>query len=87
MKKAVRKSAPRRARPVEPVKRDRSAPIERWAFSIREFCEAHSISVPMFYVMRQRGEGPRTMQVGAHLRISREAAEEWRRSREGSNER
>ena len=77
----MKKPASRPAR--KPARKSATAqPLEKFAFSIREFCEAHSISIAMFYLMQQRGEGPATMQVGTHQRISREAAERWRRQRE-----
>lgn len=67
----------------KPAQRKRPAPpVAQYAFSVSEFCAAHSISVANFYVLRQRGEGPKTMQVGARLKISHEAAAEWRRQRE-----
>jgi hypothetical protein len=52
------------------------------AFSVAEFCEAYSLSVPMFYKMLRRGEGPDVMKVGVRTLISVEAANKWRRERE-----
>jgi hypothetical protein len=57
-------------------------PTERAAFSIEEFCAAHSISPDLFYKMQREKWGPKIMRVGARTLISIEAAEEWRRNRE-----
>ena len=40
-------------------------PIEPMAYSIAEFCEAHGISVDMYFRMGRDGFGPQTMKVGA----------------------
>ena len=52
------------------------------AFTIKEFCAQHRISVAFFYVLRNRGEGPVEMHVGSRVLISYEAATDWRRARE-----
>jgi hypothetical protein len=49
------------------------------AYSIEQFCARHSISVPMYYKLRLNGLGPREMNAGARVLITKEAAEEWRR--------
>lgn len=54
----------------------------RAAFTIKEFCAAHRISVAMFYKMRAAGLGPREMRVGRKVVVSIEAAADWRRARE-----
>jgi hypothetical protein len=59
--------------------------VARYAFSVSEFSAAHGISPAMFYKMLREGQGPVTMQVGKHLRVSIEAAEQWRRQREQKN--
>ena len=48
------------------------------AFSIREFCLAHRISVPFYFRLKAQGLGPREMKLGARRIISAEAATEWR---------
>ena len=48
------------------------------AFSIREFCLAHRISVPFYFRLKALGLGPREMKLGARRIISAEAATEWR---------
>jgi hypothetical protein len=60
----------------------RGPPIERMAYSIRQFCEAHSISVDTYFRTKRAGLGPVTMKVGARTLISSEAAAAWRRDRE-----
>lgn len=52
------------------------------AFTIKDFCARHGISVPFYYSLRKLGEGPTEMIVGARVLVSYEAAEEWRRERE-----
>jgi len=51
---------------------------QKQAYSVTQFCAAHSISRAMFYVLRKQGKGPRTMKVGRRTLISKEAAREWR---------
>ncbi|TWI71316.1 hypothetical protein IQ16_02935 [Bradyrhizobium huanghuaihaiense] len=77
------------APPVEPkrVKRAvlppvRGPPIAPMAYSIRQFCEAHNISVDTYFRMQRVGFGPVTMKVGGRTLISVEAAAAWRRERE-----
>lgn len=57
---------------------------EQAAYSIDGFCRAHAISRAMFYKLLKTGAAPRIMAVGTHKRISREAAEDWRRQRENA---
>jgi predicted DNA-binding transcriptional regulator AlpA len=52
------------------------------ASTIPEFCRQHGISTPTYYKLRADGLGPREMRLGAAVRISDEAAAEWRRARE-----
>jgi hypothetical protein len=56
--------------------------VEKFAFSIDEFCAAHDLCRASFYNAVRRGEGPRVMLVGGRRLISIEAAAEWRRERE-----
>jgi hypothetical protein len=49
------------------------------AYSIEEFCRRHSISVQLFYKLRD--QMPATFTVGNRRLISREAAAAWRRER------
>ena len=55
---------------------------QKQSFSIKEFCELHAISRSFFYVLREKGEGPRLMKVGRRTLISAEAAAEWRKNME-----
>jgi excisionase family DNA binding protein len=52
------------------------------AFTIREFCGRYRLSRSTFYNLLSAGEGPRIFRVGNSVRISAEAAEDWRRERE-----
>jgi hypothetical protein len=51
------------------------------AMSIPQFCDRHGISEAFYHELRKRGEGPDTMQVGARVLISIEAAARWRAER------
>ena len=52
------------------------------AYTINEFCLAHRFSRATYYNLKKENRGPREMHVGTGVRISREAAAEWRRERE-----
>jgi hypothetical protein len=57
------------------------------AYSIKTFCAAHSISPSCYFQLKKEGRGPREMRVGrAGVRISVEAAAEWRRRMESLSE-
>jgi predicted DNA-binding transcriptional regulator AlpA len=51
------------------------------AMSLREFCNRHSISLSMFYLLEERGKAPRTMRVGGRRLVSVEEAARWRKQR------
>jgi hypothetical protein len=55
---------------------------QKHSFSIKEFCELHTISRSFFYLLREKGEATRLMKVGRRTLISAEAAAEWRKSME-----
>jgi len=59
-----------------------SAPPQLLAYSIKQFCELHGLSLDFFFRLRRRGLGPRVMKVGARTLISVEAAADWRAERE-----
>jgi hypothetical protein len=61
-------------------------PIEPMAYSIRQFCEAHNISVDTYFRAQRAGVGPVTMKVGGRTLISVEAAAAWRREREQASQ-
>jgi hypothetical protein len=54
------------------------------AYSIKNFCRAHSISPAFYHKLQRLGLGPRELRLGARTLISRESAGEWRREREGA---
>ncbi|MCG2632851.1 hypothetical protein L6654_40390 [Bradyrhizobium sp. WYCCWR 13023] len=60
----------------------RALPVEPMAYSIRQFCQAHGISVDTYFRMQRAAFGPATMKVGGRTLISVEAAAAWRRERE-----
>jgi len=59
-----------------------SALVERRAFTLNKFCEAHGISRAMFYKLLKAGQAPRVAKVGSKVLITSEAAAEWLRARE-----
>jgi hypothetical protein len=60
----------------------RGPPIAPMAYSIRQFCQAHNISVDTYFRLQRDGLGPVTMKVGGRTLISVEATAAWRRERE-----
>jgi hypothetical protein len=54
------------------------------AYTIREFCVAHRLSVSMYFKPKNQGLGPREMAVGSRRYVSFEAAAQWRREREAA---
>lgn len=54
------------------------------SFSISEWCAMHGLSRAFFYLLRDRGEGPRTFPVGSRVRISEAANNEWVAAREAA---
>ena len=56
------------------------------AYSIPQFCQAHSISRALLYKLFEQGSGPRIMRVGARVLISAAAADEWRRKMEAATQ-
>jgi hypothetical protein len=61
----------------------RGPPVAPMAYSIRQFSEAHNVSVDTYFRLQRAGLGPVTMKVGGRTLISVESAAAWRREREG----
>lgn len=62
-------------------------PPEKDAYTVEEFCQRNAISKSELYEQWRSGVGPRVMKRGSRwVRISREAAAEWRRRMEGGAE-
>jgi hypothetical protein len=60
-----------------------TSPVAKAAYTIAEFCEAHSISPSTYRNIRLAGRGPDEMHgIGATVRISVEAAARWREAME-----
>lgn len=55
---------------------------DRPSLTINGFCREEDICRSHYYGLRRRGDGPDEMQVGAVVRITREAQARWRRERE-----
>jgi len=67
------------------VKRKRGlAPLPTAMFSIRGFCIAHGISESMYFKLRDLGQGPREMRLGARVFVTHESASRWRMERESA---
>jgi predicted DNA-binding transcriptional regulator AlpA len=47
------------------------------SLTVDEWCERHRISRSMYYKLKSSGKGPRTMNIGAAVRITEEADREW----------
>jgi predicted DNA-binding transcriptional regulator AlpA len=58
--------------------------MEREAYTIDEFCRSHGFSRAHYFNMQKDGQGPRVMRLGSRVLISREAAADWRVSREAA---
>ena len=56
--------------------------IERDAYTIIEFCHRHGLTRGSYYTLLKAGQGPRTIRFGTTVKISKEAAEDWRREME-----
>jgi hypothetical protein len=56
--------------------------VERAAYTIPEFCEAHRISESFYFKIRALGLGPRESRTLEKVTITNEAAADWRASRE-----
>jgi predicted site-specific integrase-resolvase len=55
---------------------------QRFAFSIYEFCEMHSISRSKFYELRREGRAPDIANANGKQIITIEAAARWRKAME-----
>lgn len=67
---------------MEATSNENALVVERAAFSVDEFCAAHTITKPLFYKLVKNGQGPRIMKAGTRTLISIEAAADWRRAME-----
>jgi hypothetical protein len=48
------------------------------AFTIKEFCRTHRLSVSTYYKLKKLGLGPREKHIDSRVIITQEAAAEWR---------
>ena len=56
--------------------------MDAQAYSIPQFCSAHSISRALFYLLLKGGRAPAVMKVGRRTLISADAAAAWRKRME-----
>jgi hypothetical protein len=75
-------SGPPQRRHGDPKQARASPLLERAAYTIREFCDAHRISKSTYYNLRKQGLGPDEARVRDRVIITMEAAARWRRARE-----
>ena len=54
------------------------------AYSIPEFCRAHSISESFYFQLQTEDRGPAVMRIGRRTLISVEAAQAWRAQQEAA---
>jgi hypothetical protein len=52
------------------------------AHTILSFCKSNAISESLFYSLKRQGKGPREIDLGGRILITREAEADWRRERE-----
>jgi hypothetical protein len=82
---ALPPEAPRRGRPPKdttlPFKSGPPRQVNIEAFSIPEFCRAHSISRAHYYILRKCGLGPDEAQLLGRTIITKESAARWRKLR------
>jgi hypothetical protein len=64
--------------------RIRGPPPPTAVFSIANFCLAHGISEAFYFKLRDQGQGPREMRLGARVLITHESAARWRLERESA---
>lgn len=57
-------------------------PLPLLAFTIPEFCRAHSFSPALYWKLKSQGLGPVEMKVGKRILISMDAVTNWQRQRE-----
>lgn len=50
---------------------------ETLTLSVKEFCALVPMSVTTYYQMKRAGQGPRELRIGRHVRITRQAVENW----------
>ncbi len=61
-----------------------SVPVNREAFSVKEFCFAHNICRATLYNLLKAGAGPKLLKIGRRSLITADAAREWRHKLEES---
>jgi hypothetical protein len=54
-------------------------------YTILDFCRAFRLSRTGFYKLRVSGRGPRTMNLGGKVLITKQAATDWVREREAAS--
>lgn len=53
--------------------------VARVAYTVPEFCEAHRLSLSMYYKLRLNKKGPRESHAGSKVTISFDNAAAWRK--------
>jgi predicted DNA-binding transcriptional regulator AlpA len=60
-------------------------PPDAQVYTLQEFCHSHRLSRSAFYDLAREGLAPRTFRIGNAVRITAEAAAEWRAQREAAH--
>ena len=56
--------------------------MERKAYTIDQFCEAHGFGRTAYYNLKRNGLAPREIRVGTKPLVTEEAAKDWRETME-----
>jgi hypothetical protein len=71
-----------RAEPDAPAKANatpiRGPPVPPAWYTRKEFCQAHRLSISMFFKLKAQGRGPREIAVGSRRYVTFEDAAAWR---------
>jgi hypothetical protein len=57
----------------------REIPDDDRSLTIDEFCQLNHMSRTFYFRLRKQGNGPEEMRFGAHVRITPESNERWRK--------
>jgi hypothetical protein len=76
IKKAKAKPAKPKAKS-KPTTDDKKPEVPRAVYTIPEFCEAHRLSVALYFKLKAAGNGPVEGHIGSRIVISLENAAKW----------
>jgi predicted DNA-binding transcriptional regulator AlpA len=87
IKAALHSSLDQSSQPTLLGVRNRGPPYvaEPLVYTLAEFCAAHKLSRSSFYELAGEGLAPRTFRIGNAVRVTAQAAAEWRTEREAAH--